>query len=197
MILSILPYNTNSFNNALYRTVEPDINLANSLKVNLTTVQLTPITIGRISKGVVPRGRSVAGESSFLTTFDTTKERFVGFIQPSKHILAGREISYIDKPFITKLFEFFRLIIVRNAFLCDIVNPNTLFKGHIVQFTSFKQLVIDGLNLALVRVKAIFVCKFQSGFNLNTNTLLRYNILINQANGGAIPLLLKTNNSLA
>src|SRR5215471_15530333 len=148
----------NGFDLTLDRPVQLDLDETSALDPQLAVIeQSAAIAVGRKGDAVVPPERTEAREAGLLAASYPSEERLEGLIQPAQHILTAGEVGQSDQPFGPHGLQLVGLVVVVDALAAHFPGVAPFLQGGVVQVASLVELVLEKLNLGLVRVQAVFV----------------------------------------
>src|SRR6266566_662743 len=139
---AFVPLDRNGLDLILDRPVQLHFDEASALDTQFAVIeQSAAIAVGRKGDTVLPPERTEAREAGLLAACYPREERLEGFIQPS------------EQPFFPYGLQLLGLVVVVDALAANFSSVAPFLKGGVVEFASLVELVLEELNLGLVRVE--------------------------------------------
>src|SRR5215469_11252149 len=153
-----VPLDRNGLDLPLQWPVQLDLDQTGTLDTQLAVIeQSAAIAVGGKGDAVVPPERTEAREAGLLAASYPSEERLEGLIQPAEDILAAGEVGQSKQPFGPHGLQLVGLVVVVDALAANFPSVAPFLQGGVVQVASLVELVLEKLNLGLVRVQAVFV----------------------------------------
>jgi len=160
---AFVPLDRNGLDLILDRPVQLHFDEASALDTQFAVIeQSAAIAVGRKGDTVLPPERTEAREAGLLAACYPREERLEGFIQPAEHPLAAGEVGQSEQPFFPHGLQLLGLVVVVDAVDALAANFSSVapfLKGGVVEFASLVELVLEELNLGLVRVETVWVAE--------------------------------------
>src|SRR5437660_752944 len=151
---AFVPLDRNGLDLILDRPVQLHFDEASALDTQFAVIeQSAAIAVGRKGDTVLPPERTEAREAGLLAACYPREERLEGFIQPAEHPLAAGEVGQSEQPFFPYGLQLLGLVVVVDALAANFSSVAPFLKGGVVEFASLVELVLEELNLGLVRVE--------------------------------------------
>ena len=140
------------------RAVKEGPNLSHSLNAKAISFEACPIPKAKLQRAKAGTGFE-SGKAGLLPSLDTAKECREGFLQPTKDLLAGREVKLAQAIGVgyTDLLELVGLgdIVKRDPYHQP--GFSSLFEGSIIKLSGLLKEIVQGLGLGFLRIEAVLV----------------------------------------
>ena len=170
-----LPFERERLNLASDRSVHLELDDAHALDSKPTRLgQVAAIAPGREAVAVEAVPTLEAGVARLLAGSHSAEEGGKGLVDPSEHVLTGREVGQVKITGAPYLFELIRLVVVVPAYPLHPPGITALLKGGIVKKSGLRELVLQARHLVSRGIQAVFECL------AHLLTLLRLDVVLNR-----------------